>query len=254
MFVEDVRGCSLFLLVAGFPGGCRFAGRCPAFCCCFFLRQRLLFWFKDRGSVQIMKKLRIVTDSSVAVFAFLCLPPTFFLEGCAFYRAGEPSGGDPNCGGIGIGDSLGGCWMTHTVLGHPSSGQDSARTYFSYNRTSPSYTGIMVFLHGDGDNPQPPIDLGWGVAAAAELYGFLAVIPRGSSISGSGYKWCIATPCSPSDANDVEFVKAVVADAATVYSISAQSPRIVLGFSKGAELAALLACHQPWGSCHSACA
>jgi poly(3-hydroxybutyrate) depolymerase len=106
---------------------------------------------------------------------------------------------------------------------------------------------MAVFLHGAGAWRPGLVNneaVEWQVAQNAEEFGFLGVVPEGSS-SGSPdtLHWNVDVP---NGVNEVAFIHAMVADISARVPLSPQAPRIALGFSNGAGLATLLGCHDSY--------
>jgi poly(3-hydroxybutyrate) depolymerase len=73
-------------------------------------------------------------------------------------------------------------------------------------------TPIVLIFHGGGGRPQA-IASRTGMNDLADHYGFIAVYPAGADrASGRGGTWNIGGPSSPSSADDVGFVEAILGD------------------------------------------
>jgi polyhydroxybutyrate depolymerase len=71
---------------------------------------------------------------------------------------------------------------------------------------------VVLIFHGGGGRPQA-IANKTGMNDLADQYGFIAVYPAGAErASGRGGTWNIGGPSSPSSANDVAFVQALLGD------------------------------------------
>ena len=71
---------------------------------------------------------------------------------------------------------------------------------------------VVLIFHGGGGRPQA-IANRTGMNDLADRYGFIAVYPAGAARgSGRGGTWNIGGPSSPSSANDVAFVEALLGD------------------------------------------
>ena len=117
------------------------------------------------------------------------------------------------------------------------------RTYVPVTSGNP--TGLMVFLHGYGGSNEVRND--YGVAAAADEFGFVGVVPNGSPITDGAegsYAWNID---DSTGTDEVGFVHAIVSTQRSALPALAAAPTIILGFSNGAGLAALLGCHDSSG-------
>jgi polyhydroxybutyrate depolymerase len=112
-----------------------------------------------------------------------------------------------------------------------------------YDATKPH--PLMLIFHGFEENPAT-MALDSGLNDKSDLAGFIAVYPAGSDYpagSGNRVSWNAGLCCHPS-ANDVEFVKELLEDIATVANIDAKRIYAV-GMSNGAMMANRLACEIP---------
>ena len=132
-----------------------------------------------------------------------------------------------------------GAW-THESLEH----EGATRLYRVYVPARAEVAGLMIFLHGQGGSDA--VRHAYEVATSADRYGFVGVVPTGSPMTAneSAFEWNIDAPAGT---NEVAFIHAVVREVRAARPSLAGAPTIVLGFSNGAGLAALLGCHDSTG-------
>ena len=118
--------------------------------------------------------------------------------------------------------AIAGTWTTSTTE-HGS----ATRTFHVYApETTTDATGIMMFLHGVNLNVASwsAASQEWGVGAAADEMGFIAVVPIGSVESGSTSAfWNVD---DPSDTDEISFLHAVFSSVSSTHSIEAEKVRL----------------------------
>lgn len=100
---------------------------------------------------------------------------------------------------------------------------------------------IVLIFHGGGGRPQA-IARRTGMNDLADQYGFIAVYPAGADrASGRGGTWNIGGPSSPSSADDVAFVAALLGDLERTAPID-HARIYATGISMGGVFSYRLAC------------
>ena len=112
----------------------------------------------------------------------------------------------------------------------------SGRSYLLW-RPASAARGVLVLLHGYGSSPERLAEQS-GLPAVAVARGYAVVAPRGS---GQPARWGL--PGRLDGPDDVAFVDQVLRDVAAC-GVRVGRP-VVAGFSNGAALAAMVACHRP---------
>lgn len=137
-----------------------------------------------------------------------------------------------------------GSWTVHTMQ-H----ENQVRTYHVYVPSSGGSEGLMMFIHGcclaRGQASVEYYKSSWQIEASAEAYGFVGVMPMGSTGKSDGtLNWNVD---EPSGTNEVTFLHKVVQGVIAANSIPADAPKIILGFSNGAAISLLMGCQpKPW--------
>ena len=100
---------------------------------------------------------------------------------------------------------------------------------------------VVLVFHGGGGRPEG-IERNTGMDEVADQNGFITVYPAGAiRASGRGGSWNVGGSSSPSSANDVAFVRAIMADLERNVSID-RARVYATGLSMGGVFAYRLAC------------
>ena len=137
-------------------------------------------------------------------------------------------------------------WTTHIIGG---------RRYLKYVPSGGGAAGLMMFFHGTGGTACGAAaaagsggEDSWNAVPNADMYNFVAVAATGSvpAIDGEACcTWNDGCPACGGDAgstDDVAYVHSVVNEVVAAERIPSSAPRIAIGFSGGAGMAADLGC------------
>lgn len=154
----------------------------------------------------------------------------------------DPYGDGPGMepGSRGMGDEMGGGGADMSE--HTVTVDGRQRPYYAHVPQNLAHPAPVVFLfHGGGGRPQA-MERKSGMDELADQNGFVAVYPEGTAApSGRGGTWNIASAQSPTDADDVGYVKAILTDLGAHVSID--PARIyATGHSMGGIFSYRLAC------------
>lgn len=116
------------------------------------------------------------------------------------------------------------------------------RSYVVYvPQSAKSPAPVVMLFHGGGGRPEA-IARQTGMDELADQQGFLTVYPEGATrASGRGETWNVGGPKSPSSADDVAFVQAIVRDLDRTMQID-HARIYATGLSMGGVFAYRLAC------------